>query len=223
MPAERWTDLTAEFIHKKKHNITHLKEMGVILMLPINVRLRGITIFVLPLLFHYLNEIRLYSAFFKLQQVKPDFGNIIVDTLIADPGKAAVMAGSHVHWRVIQRYFGKLEKEYHPEIFEPHVQPEDLHWRKAEALLMAVDPELEFWRDLDYVAVPHGQRPLTLSLLDTAASYVNRLEYKDRAIYHFREALWNELFVRYMGETNLANQVLKQLDNNMIAPEKLKL
>ena len=223
MPEERWGEMTAEFIHKKKHNITHLKEMGVILMLPINVRLRGITIFVLPLLFHYLNEIRLYSAFFKLQQVKPDFGKIIVDTLIADPGKAAVMAGSHVHWRVIQRYFGKLEKEYHPEIFEPHVQPEDLHWRKAEALLMKVDPELEFWRDLDYVGIMHGQRPLTLSLLDAAASYVNRLSYKDRAIYHFREALWNELFVRYMGETNLANQVLKQLDNNMIAPEKLRI
>ena len=45
------------------------------------------------------------------------------------------MAGSHVHWRVIQRYFGKLENEYHPEIFEPHVQPEDLHWRKAEEAL----------------------------------------------------------------------------------------
>jgi len=221
MPADRWGDITAAFIHKKKHNITHLKEMGVILMLPVNTKLRGIAIFVLPLLFHYLNEIRLYSAFFKLQQVKPDFGKIVVDTLIADPGKAAVMAGSHVHWRVIQRYFGKLENEYHPEIFEPHVQPEDLHWRKAEELLMKVDPELLFWRDLDYVGVMHGKRPLTLNLLDIAASYVNRLPYEDRAIYHFREALWNEIFVRYMGEANLANQVLKQLDNSMIAPERL--
>ena len=88
---------------------------------------------------------------------------------------------------------------------------------------MEVDPELEFWRDLDYVGIMHGKRPLTLSLLDTAASYVNRLSYADRAIYHFREALWNELFVRYMGEANLANSVLKQLDNNMIAPEKLKI
>ncbi len=223
MPAERWGEMVVEFIHKKRHNITHLKEMGVIYMLPVTVKLRGITIFALPLLFHYLNEIRLYSAFFKLQQVKPNFGAIVADTLIADPGKAAVMAGSHVHWRVIQRYFGKLENESHPEIFQPHVQPEDLHWRRAEALLMEVDPELEFWRDLDYVGIMHGKRPLTLSLLDTAASYVNRLSYADRAIYHFREALWNELFVRYMGEANLANSVLKQLDNNMIAPEKLKI
>jgi len=223
MPMDRWGNLTAGFIHKKKHNITHLKEMGVILMLPVAGRLRGITIFALPLLFHYLNEIRLYSAYFKLQQVKPDFGKIVVDTLIADPSSAAVMAGTHIHWRVIQRYFARLENEFHPEIFEPHVQPEDLHWRKAEDLMMELDPDLEFWRDLDYVGVSHGKRPLTLSLLDTAVNYVNRLPYEDRAIYHFRDSLWNELFVRYMGEANLADQVLKQLGNDMVAPEKLKI
>lgn len=225
MSAERWGGITAEFVHKKKHNITHLKELGVILMLPVsaNDHLRGITIFTLPLLFHYLNEIRLYSAFFKLKQVQPNFGEIIVNTLIADPAQAAVMAGQTIHWRVIQRYFGKFENEYHPEIFEPHVQPEDLHWRRAEDLLYQVDPELEFWEDLDYVGVMHAGRPLTLNLLDTAASYVNQLRYSERAIYHFRESLWNEVFVRYMGQKNLETQVLEQLDNDMIMPEKLKV
>ncbi|MEZ6331063.1 MAG: hypothetical protein R3B12_03565 [Candidatus Saccharimonadales bacterium] len=77
----------------------------------------GITMTVMPLLFHYINEIRLYSSFFKLQQVKLNFAEIVINTLIADPGDAAVMAGQAVHWRVIQRYFGKLENEYHPEIF----------------------------------------------------------------------------------------------------------
>ncbi len=224
MPLDRWGDIAANFIHKKRHNITHLKELGVILMLPLGpgTHLRGITIFALPLLFHYLNEIRLYSAFFKLKQVQPNFGEIIVDTLIADPGQAAIMAGQQIHWRVIQRYFGKLENEYHPEIFEPHVQPEDLHWRRAEELLYEVDPGLEFWRDLDYVASIYADRPIPLNMLDVAASYVDQLPYANRAIYHFREALWNEIFVRYMGEKNLEQQVLQQLDNNMIAPEKLK-
>lgn len=225
MSLERWGDIAAPFIHKKRHNITHLKELGVILMLPINkdANLRGITIFTLPLLFHYLQEIRLYSAFFKMQQVKPDFGKIIVETLIADPGKHAVMAGQHVHWRVIQRYFGKLEKEKHPEVFQPHVQPEDLHWRKAEDLLYSLAPELEFWRDMDYVAVmdKKDKRPVTLNMLDVAASYVNQSSYAERAIYHFREALWNEVFMRYMGQEVLEKQILQQLDNDMIAPEKI--
>lgn len=223
MPAERWATYATPFVHKKRHNITHLKELGVILMLPISKEnnLRGVTIFVMPLLFHYLNEIRLYSAFFKLKQMQPKFGEIVANTLVADPSSAAVMAGQTIHWRVIQRYFGKLEKEYHPEIFEPHVQPEDLHWRQAEELLFKVDPELEFWRDLDYVGEVHAGRPVTMNLLDIAASYVNQSPYSERAIYHFREALWNEVFVRYMGQKNLEQQVLEQLDNDVIKPEDL--
>ncbi len=224
MDSEKWGELTKAFVNKKRHNLTHLKELGVILMLPMPVmKMRGITITVLPLLLHYLNEIRLYSAFFKLQQVKPDFGEILVNTLIADPDKHAVMAGQKIHWRVIQRYFGKLESEYHPEMFEPHVQPEDLHWRKAEEVLYHVEPALHFWYDLDYVAILHEGRPVTFNLMDIAISYVNDLPYHDRAVYHFREALWNEIFMRYLGQKTLEAQVLKQLDNEMIAPESLVL
>lgn len=223
MPGERWADLCADFVHKKKHNITHLKELGVILMLPIkHQRMPGVTITAMPLLLHYVNEIRLYSAFFKLQQVKKDFGKILVETLTADPGNTAVMAGQRVHWRVIQRYFGKLANEYHPEIFEPHVQPEDLHWRKAEETLYAIDPELTFWQDMDYVGLMHNGRPTSFNLMDVSVGYMNNTGYDERVIYHFRESLWNEIFIRYMGHKNLEEQVLKQLDNDMIKPERLR-
>lgn len=222
MPLDRWGDIAEHFVAKKRHNITHLKELGVILMLPIKLRtLPGITITAMPLLFHYINEIRLYSAFFKLQQVKKNFGQIFVMTLIADPGKASVMAGSHVHWRVIQRYFGKLENEYHPEIFEPHVQPEDLHWRKAEEALYKIDPELDFWRGMDYVARFEDGRPIPFNLMDVSVGYCTNTPYEKRVIYHFRESLWNEIFMRYMGQKTLEQQVLQQLDNDMIAPESL--
>lgn len=226
MSLKRWGDIAAPFVHKKKHNITHLKELGVILMLPIgkDVKMHGITIFTLPLLFHYLQEIKLYSTFFKMQQVKPDFGKIIVETLIADTTGHTVMAGQEIHWRVIQRYYGKLDEKRYPEIFKPHVQPEDLHWRRAQDLLYELEPELAFWRDLDYVAVMGGdKRPVALNMLDVAANFVNDTPYDERAVYHFRESLWNEIFVRYMGQKNLEQQVLKQLDNDMINPHELKV
>jgi hypothetical protein len=222
MPRDRWSDITQHFIEKKRHNITHLKELGVILMLPVKAdKLPGITIWAMSLLFHYTNEIRLYSAYFKLQQVKKNFGEIIVTTLIADPDLGPIMAGQSIHWRVIQRYFGKLETESHPEIFEPHVQPEDLHWRKAEEILERIDPELGFWKDMDYVALMHDGRPTTFNMMDTAASYCNETPYAHRTVYHFRESLWNEIFMRYMGKKVLEQQVLQQLNNEMIAPERL--
>ena len=221
---KRWGSITESFVHKKRHNVTHLKELGVILMLPMPIKkMPGICITVLPLLLHYINEIRLYSAYFKLQQVKPNFGAILVDTLIADPSNHVVMAGQHIHWRVIQRYFGKLEHEHHPEIFEPHVQPEDLHWRKAEEILYRIEPALHFWHDMDYVGVLHDGRPVSFNLMDMALSYVNNLDYENRAVFHMRESLWNEIFMRYLGEKTLEAQVLKQLDNEMIEPENLAI
>src|SRR5690348_15219963 len=110
MDHDKYVDLATHFVEKKLHNITHTKEMGVIVVVPMHAeRMKGITLKSLPLIFHYINEIRLYSAFFKLKQVNHNFGETVVNTLIADPGNASQMAGHNVHWRVIQRYFGKMK------------------------------------------------------------------------------------------------------------------
>ena len=223
MDHDKYVDLAEHFVEKKFHNITHTKEMGTIVVVPMKVdRMKGIVLKSLPLLLHYINEVRLYSAFFKLKQVQPNFGEIVVTTLIADPDTTAEMAGQYVHWRVIQRYFGKLKDgEAHPEAFEPHVQPEDLHWRKAEEMLAMIDPEMKFWLEQDYVGKIYDGKPLTFNLMDVSLSYSNSESYGTFYSYHFRESLWNELFSRYMGSKNLREQVLNQLDNDMIAPEEL--
>lgn len=223
MDHDKYVNLAEHFVKKKLHNITHTKEMGVIVVVPMReARMKGITLKSLPLMFHYINEIRLYSAFFKLKQVNKNFGETVVETLIADPGNAAQMVGQHVHWRVIQRYFGKMKDENHPEAFEPHVHPEDLHWRRAEENLAQLDPEMDFWCGLDYVGkMARDGMPLTFNMMDVSLAYSNDEPYASRYVYHFRESLWNEIFMRYMGHKNLEDSILKQLDNNMIAPEKL--
>ncbi len=222
MPKDRWGDIAEHFVKKKRHFNTHLKELGVVLVLPSPIsEMPGVTTKVLSLIYHYFNEIRLYSAFFKLKQKSNNFGQIIVDTLIADTSDVPLMAGQTIHWRVIQRYYGRLKDEYHPEQFEPHVQPEDLHWRHAEEVLYAVDPELKFWSNLDYVGKMYDGKPLTMNLWDVLFSFANGISYADRYIYHFRESLWNEVFIRYMGQKTLEEQVLQQLDNDSIEPENL--
>lgn len=222
LDVKKWGTTGNEFVNKKRHGITHLKEFGIIIMLPMPVKsMPGITITLLPLLIHYINEIRLYSAYFKLQQVRPDFSEIVVSTLHSDPANHAVMAGQNIHWRVIQKYFGSQDGIRHPEIFEPHVQPEDLSWRKAEEVLYHIEPALKFWHDMDYVGTLQEGRPISFNLMDIAISYVNNLPYSERAVHHVRESLWNEIFMRYMGQRTLENQILRQLDNEMIEPEKL--
>ncbi|HYG83705.1 MAG TPA: hypothetical protein VD907_02410 [Verrucomicrobiae bacterium] len=222
MDHDKYVDLAEGFVKKKLHNITHTKELGVIVVVPMRqLHMKGITLKSLPLIFHYINEIRLYSAFFKLKRTTKNFGATVVDTLIADLDNASQMAGQYVHWRVIQRYFGKLKDESHPEAFQPHVHPEDLHWRRAEEMLYALDPEMKFWKDKDYVGLLFDGLPVTVNLVDVSLSYSNSEPYERRYVYHFRESLWNEIFMRYMGQKNLEDQILNQLDNDMIAPERL--
>jgi uncharacterized protein (TIGR00730 family) len=224
MDHDKYVDLATHFVEKKLHNITHTKELGVIVVVPMHATSsRGLTLKSLPLLFHYMNEVKLYSTFFKLKRSQPNFGEIVVNTLVADPGTASQMAGQYVHWRVIQRYFGKLRDEAHPEAFEPHVQPEDLHWRRAEDLLFELDSEMAFWKDRDWVGLQLDGRPVTANVIDVSLSYANDISYDDRYVYHFRESLWNEIFIRYMGYKNLETQVLGSLDNNAVSPELLRV
>lgn len=224
MDHEKYVDLATHFVQKKLHNVTHTKEMGIIVVVPMHARkMRGLALKTLPLLFHYMNEVKLYSTFFKLKSVKPNFGRTVVETLIADPGMGSQMVGKNVHWRVVQRYLAKHKEDsdISKVAFEPHVQPEDLHWRRAEELLFQLDPQLEFWKDRDYVALNYDGFPVAFNLFDVSFAYSNKAGYEDRYAYHFRESLWNEVFIRYMGFKNLADQILSQLDNDMIAPERL--
>lgn len=223
MDHKKWVDLAEKFVAKKLHNVTHTKELGVIVIVPMKQsHMRGLTLKTLPLLFHYINEIRLYSAFFKFKSTEANFGETISETLIADTGTGATIANFHIHWRVIQRYFGKIH-ETPPEIFQPHVQPEDLHWRRAEESLYQLDPELKFWQGMDYVAtVGSDANPVPFNLMDVSIGYSNQQSFANRNFYHMRESLWNEIFIRYMGEPELKRQILQQLDNDMIKPEELK-
>lgn len=223
MDHDKWVDMADGFVKKKLHNVTHSKEMGVIIVVPMHqTHMRGLTLKTLPLLFHYINEIRLYSAFFKLKSTAPHFGKTITDTLIADVGSGAVIAGHNIHWRVIQRYLGRHKEDKEAEAFEPHVQPEDLHWRKAEESLFKIDNELKFWQDMDYVGrVGEDGDPVAFNLFDVSFAYSNGESYQNRYFYHMRESLWNEIFIRYMGVGTLRQQILMQLDNDMIKPENL--
>lgn len=224
----KWAPLTKKFIEKKKHNVTHLKELGVVIVLETEDEgLRhGIVLKVLPLLIHYFFEIHLYSTFFELKAeiLKAEsFGRLLSETIIADPKTSVELGGEHIHWRVIQRYFGKLDDaKKHPEIFKPHLQPEDLHWDSAQNTLARVIPELSIWEDLDYVGTIKDNIPLSLNMMDVTLSFANKNRYKEHLYYHFRESLWNEIFSRYMGREELEHELLAKLNNSLVDPEKLK-
>lgn len=225
----KWQQLTKKFISKKKHNITHLKELGVILVLETTDQelKHGIVLKALPLIVHYFYEIHLYSTFFKLKSktlIGSHFGQLLAETILADPKLNLKIGGARIHWKVIQRYFGKLEDaKKHQEIFEPHLQPEDLHWDRAEEVLGRAIPELLIWEDTDYLGKMYNTQPISLNFMDLTLSFANRNRYGEHLFYHFRESLWNEIFATYMSQKVLETELLTKLNNALVLPERIKV
>lgn len=214
--SKRWDEFSEQFVSGARHNILSFKELGAIVVLPINAKVDGLAIASLLLTLHYMNDIRTYSSFAKLQQVKPAFGKIIQQTVTAEPMTSANLAGQAVPWKVIQRYYGRMKADFHPEVFEPHVQPEDLQWHDAEKVLAELEPSLAFWMNTQYTCMLHDDQPVSLNILDVALSYCNHFDFADRIVHFVREHLWHELMNRYLHQQNLEAAVHQQLSRDLL-------
>jgi hypothetical protein len=221
--SEKWGQAVPDYVNQKRHNIITVKELGIIGVLPLPTdTLRGICITMLPMLLHYINEIRLYSSYFKLQQVKNNFDHVIIETLLSDAKPVATVANLPLHWRVIQRFYGRIGNKSHPEIFEPHIQPEDIEWRQAEEVMYRIEPALKFWEDVDYTGAMYNNYPVSFNLIDNILSYCNDLPYGQQSVMHFRSSLWDELLVHYLSQSQMEDTILGQLDGTTTKPRLAK-
>lgn len=221
MPHERWAVLSQASVNSKGHFVTNLKEMGVIIILPsAQADTVGYATLLALLIIHYVNEIRAYSSFFKLHQVKPDFAGILSDALNHDKAHVAVIGSQPIHWRTVQRHYGKKNSPQ-PQMFEPLIQWEDLQWHKTEDNLAKIDKDFSWWCGLDYVGLINARKTVSLSLMDVVNSCYLKLSYEDSTSNFLKYNLWNELFARYMGERILEQQVVRQLDIEMLETEMI--
>lgn len=214
--SKRWNELAATFVPTAKHNILTFKELGAVIILPLEDAIDGLTITTLLVTLHEMNDIRSYSSYVKLQQVKPDFGVIMQQATLEQPQIAAKLAGQQVTWQTIHRYYARFKEAYHAEVFEPHVQPEDLHWQNAEDLLAKLAPTLHFWQGTQYLSfLDKNNQPVSCNMLDMALSYCNKLSFTDRIVHFVRDNLWHELLLQYLNQHNLEEAVQRQLSNNL--------
>ncbi len=216
---QEWVDAAEKFVTKKHHNVSHLKELGVVFVIPIFLRISGETLRLLCLLFHYLHEITYYSNLFeRFSSEAPErFAASIISLLRGDVIERRLSLEhtlqSRTPWLIVQRYLAKGD-ENDWRLFEPHINPEALHWVRAERDIIRV-PEvfpnfrngLAFWDGLDWVGdffnTESGVPVLaSFNLIDTVMSLVKARELT-KYLYHQQEALWNKIFASYFSEREL--------------------
>ena len=212
---QKWLSVADKFLEKKYHNISHLKEYGVIFIIPLPIDTPGETMRMFTLLLHYLHEVPFYSALFKKFMADDDFIPKLQSLLRGDVTENKLPDSGKTVWRVVQRYLAK-DDESDFRLFEQHVNPEAEHWFRAEEDLGRLSRmlgknedrlNLGYWTGLDFVgdffpSTSSGQvRLVSFDLIDLIMSVVKKGQIK--YLYHHQEALWNKIFSEYMGRERM--------------------
>ena len=212
--SSKWQAIADEFAERYKNTTSLLPEFGSIIVMPITQKVPNLAITSTLLLLSQINDIRCNSSFIKLQQVKPDFGNILYTLAYGKPGDVAQMAGQPLSWKTIHNYYSQQKSDELPEVFDPHVQPEDLKLVNAEKELAEKIPSLEFWVDTASLAMVSGDQTVSLNMLDVALNATNGLDFKDSIRQFVQNRVWNELLMKYLNPRNLED-VLGQLGDGL--------
>lgn len=198
----QWKEVAEKYVAKKHHNVSHLKEFGIIFINPIAQTGVGKFLRDFALLLHYFHEISFYSKLFERHIDLDDFAEKFTSLLRGDVlEKQSAEKGE---WLVVQRYLWK-ENPNDPRLFIPRINPEALFWRRAQQDIVEFSRkkdhvDLYFWDDLDFVAGMFSGELVSFEMEDNAMGTVSRHEGKNEVFhYHQREAMWNRIFANYIG------------------------
>lgn len=200
-----WQEVAEKFVAKKHHNVSHLKEFGVIFINPIKENIPGKFLRDFALLLHYSHEIDFYSGLFRKYSAGQNFGENFKMLLRGDVKNIYKVEDGE--WLIVQRYLAK-ENPQDPRLFLPRVNPESFHWLKGERDLALFDYQgakmnLGLWNDLSWVGgIFHDgvEDVVSFDLEDNAMSLVSFMEGKEKIFnYHQKEAMWTKIFSEYAG------------------------
>lgn len=223
--SETWKEISAKFVAKKHHNVSHLKEFGVIFINPIRENIPGKFLRDFALLLHYCYEIRFYSKLFERYFSAENFSEKLKSLLRGDVKD--IYQINDGEWLIVQRYLAK-ENPKDPRLFLPRVNPESLHWLRGErdlSLFSVNSPgmkvDLKIWNNLDWVGglFQNGEeKVVSFDLEDNAMALVSFMEGKDESFnYHQREAMWTRIFTEYVGgEEKMEELLIENFDKGVI-------
>lgn len=223
---QKWLGVAEKFLKKKYHNVSHLKEYGVIFVIPLKIDTAGETMRLFTLILHYLHEVPFYSDLIRKFMHEENFTVKLNSLLRGDVPEEPTPESKVMTWRVVQRYLAK-DDENDFRLHEPHVNPEAQHWLRAEEDLSRLSRMLDkdggvdlgYWTGLDFVGDffknEKGDEVLvSFDLIDLIMSLVKKGEVK--YLYHQEEALWNKIFSEFLGREQLDRLIAENIITGFI-------
>ena len=222
---EKWHKIAEKFVAKKHHNVSHLKEFGVVFLNPISENIPGKLLRDFLLFLHYFHEIEFYSKLFRKYAKMENFSDNLKALLRGDVKE--IFTVENGDWLIVQRYLSK-ENPKDPRLFLPRVNPEALHWLRGERDFGAYFKntsysDLAIWSDLSWIGgflkIGDKEELLSFDIEDNIMSVVSFIEGQGQQFftYHQREAMWTKIFSEYVGgEENTEKFLIDNFDKGVI-------
>jgi len=222
---ERWTSIGQKFLGKKLHHMSHLKELGLVFIIPIEQQHPGEIIYLFFMTLHYIHETDWYSGLFEKYSQDKDFAERMTEILKVQASGDPLPDHGKMSWRIIPAYLAKKDKQ-DPRLAEPHINPEALFFTQTAQVIQKFAqrfPEigLDFFKDLDitgeYFKSNGSEILISFDLFDNGV-YLQQgqVDFEAKYLYHQQEALWNEIFSRYMGEDKLNQAMVDNMDKGFV-------
>lgn len=213
---QKWLKIAEKFMKKKYHNVSHLKEFGIIFIIPLKIDTPGETLRLFGLLLHYFHEVDFYSRLFQKYSTRSDFVVKLKSLLRGDVLEGKSMDLEKANWLIVQRYLAK-DNENDPRLFLPRINSEVIHWEKAETDIARFahrfyEYDLTFWANLDFVGDSFrengmGAGLIGFNMLDVTMGLVMEKQ-EIKYMYHQQEAMWSKIFFEYMGGMDRAEEMV---------------
>ena len=223
--SEKWTGIGKKFLGKKLHHMSHLKEMGIVFVIPLIEQNPGEVLYLFFMSLHYIYEVDWHARLFETYRQEPNFAEKIIGALKVETTIDPLVDDEKMSWRLIPAYLAKNNPD-DPRLFEPHINPEDWHYNRTVLAIQRFAnrfPEagLDFWSGLnvvgDYFQTKNSEEEfISFDLFDNGISFLGKSDFNSRQFYHQQEALWNKIFVEYMGEEKTDKLMMDNLDKGMV-------
>ncbi len=224
---ERWLEIGQKFLGKKLHHMSHLKEMGIVFVIPVVRRLPGEVLYLFFMTLHYTYETDWHSRLFEIYSRESDFAQKMIRALKVEVTGGPLPDEKRMSWRIVAKYLAKDDPN-DPRLAEPHISPEAWHYTKTTLAIQKFAQRfpnlgLDFWQGLEvageYFPSDHSKEETLISfdLFDNGISLLRQSGFESKYLYHQQEALWNEVFVEYLGEEKLDKLMMENLDKGYVS------
>lgn len=211
--SKKWKILAEKAVQQNRHNLLSFKELGALVLLPLPEQdiPAGLVTVSLCLGIYELNELYANSTYLKLNQVRPEFGDIVKSVIQTEANLNSQLLDKPVPWHLIQRYYSRMNADIRNEIFAPHIHADDMAWKTVEETLRSIEPKLAFWHGTAHLGHLSNHQVVSLNVIDTALNVCNKIPFERRITQAFQRSLWHELLLQYLNHDTVEKTMLAQL------------